>query len=836
MLSKDVDIAIKVAMREAHRRGHEFATVEHLVFALLHDDETANVVRHAGGDVEALKEAFGTFLDEEIESVPEGETYETRPSMGFQRVIQRAVMHVMGAGKDEVKGSNVLIAVFAERDSHAVYLFHQAGIDRLDVVSYVSHGVSKLVGSDGSAGGPGPQRELTGDSDEDEEMGSGDPLEAFCTNLTEEADEGLLDVLVGREKELTRMVHILCRRRKNNPLLVGESGVGKTALAEGLAQRIVSGQVPKPLLHAELYSLDMGALLAGTRYRGDFENRLKAVIKALDTKDNALLFIDEIHTIVGAGATSGGSMDASNLLKPALQRGKLRCIGSTTYKEFRSYFEKDRALARRFQKIDVEEPSEDDCVRILEGLKPKYEEFHQVVYDADAIEAAVKLSARHLHDRHLPDKAIDLIDEAGAGLKLEAMPTPANDDDTPETIQVSQEDVKALLEESEGAEDLAESVGDVEETLVDAEVDDADEDEVVDRSTWRHVTAEHIEQTVARMAQIPPKQVSHDDKDALKHLEDDLRKVVFGQDKAIEMVANAIKMSRAGLREPEKPIGAFLFTGPTGVGKTEVAKQLAKTMGINFLRFDMSEYMERHTVSRLIGAPPGYVGFDQGGLLTDAINKTPHTVLLLDEIEKAHPDLFNILLQVMDHGKLTDNNGKPADFRHVILIMTSNVGARDLAARKIGFGDSLNIGADDRAFKRVFSPEFRNRLDARVPFGPLQPEAMERIVDKFIKQLSAQLTERDVVVETTDAARAWLAKKGYDRQMGARPLSRVIQEEIKKPLTDEILFGSLEDGGVAVVDLDPAGTARSEGGPADLTGGLVIKARPTEGTPAPTVH
>jgi ATP-dependent Clp protease ATP-binding subunit ClpA len=803
MLSKDVEIAIQVAMRDAHRRGHEFATVEHLVYALLHDDDTANVLRHCGADVKALKKRFDTFLEEM--DVADGEVLETRPSLGFQRVVQRAVMHVMGAGKEEVKGFNILISVYGETDSHAVFMLREAGVDRLDVVSYVSHGVSKVMGSDPrapSSDGEGGENELT----EGEEGGaSGDPLGAFCVDLTNLASENKLDVLVGREKEITRAIHVLCRRRKNNPLFVGESGVGKTALAEGLAQKIVARDVPQPLIGATLYSLDMGSLLAGTRYRGDFENRLKAVLKALRAKENTILFIDEIHTIVGAGATSGGSMDASNLLKPALQSGELRCIGSTTYKEYRSYFEKDRALARRFQKIDVEEPSLDDCIAILKGLAPKYEEFHHVVYSDESIEAAVKLSAKHLHDRQLPDKAIDLIDEAAAGLKLK--PKAESSDKS-----------AAALESSDEPTEEGEAIG--------------------SRDTWPRVLAVHIEETVARMAQIPPKQVSVDDKSALKNLEDDLQKVVFGQERAIREVASAVKMSRAGLREPEKPIGAFLFTGPTGVGKTEVAKQLAKTLGINFLRFDMSEYMERHTVSRLIGAPPGYVGFDQGGLLTDAIHKTPHTVLLLDEIEKAHPDLFNILLQVMDHGKLTDNNGKPADFRHVILIMTSNVGARELAARKIGFGDGDNMGADDSAFKRLFAPEFRNRLDARIAFEPLKPEAMEKIVEKFLRELTALLVEKNVVIEATAAAKTWLGVKGYDRQMGARPLARIIQEEVKRPLTEEILFGRLEKGGKAIVDVDPAGKARSEGGPPELVGGIVLRVE-TDAKRAPadaTVH
>jgi ATP-dependent Clp protease ATP-binding subunit ClpA len=747
MLSKDVEIAIRVALNDAHRRHHELATVEHLTYALLHDDETANVLRHCGADVKKLKEDFEKFLEEQVEVI-EGDDFETTPSRGFQRVVQRAIMHVMGAGKEEVKGFNLLIAVYAEDDSHAAFLLRQHGVDRLDVVSYVSHGVSKLVGSDDNAPGRGDAERTGGppQGDEDEDGGgNGDPLQAFCTDLTQQARDNKLDTLVGREKELLRCVHVLCRRRKNNPLFVGESGVGKTALAEGLAQRIVKGEVPDLLKNAEIFSLDMGSLLAGTRYRGDFENRLKAVLKALDARPKPILFIDEIHTIVGAGATSGGSMDASNLLKPALQSGLLRFMGSTTFKEFRQYFEKDRALARRFQKIDVDEPSEAECILILQGLQPKYEEYHGVTYAPEAIEAAVKLSAKHLHDRKLPDSAIDLIDEAAAGLKL--TPRPA---DAPKPT----------------------------------------------------VTAVEIEETVARMAQIPPKQVSVDDKQALKSLESDLKKVVYGQDKAIDQVATAIKMSRAGLREADKPIGAFLFTGPTGVGKTEVAKQLAKTLGISFLRIDMSEYMERHSVSRLIGAPPGYVGFDQGGILTDAIHKTPHTVLLLDEIEKAHPEVFNILLQVMDHGKLTDNNGRPADFRHVILIMTSNVGARELARSKIGFGDSLNIGGDDKAYKDLFSPEFRNRLDGRIQFDPLQPNAMEKIVAKFLKELEVQLADRAITLEATDAAKKWLGEKGYDKVMGARPLQRVIRDEVKKPLTEEILFGALANGGHAVLDLD----------------------------------
>ena len=756
MLSKDVEIAIRVALNDAQRRRHEYATVEHLTYALLHDEETVNVLKHCGANVPELKQAFEKFLSEEVETVDDDDESDVSPSRGFQRVVQRAIMHVAGAGKPEVKGYNVIVAVYAEDDSHAAFLLKQAGVDRLDVVSYISHGVSKLLGSDGNA--PGRKEGAgvgggAGGGGGEEGGASDDPLAAYCLNLNVEAKEGRLDPLVGREKEILRTIHVLCRRRKNNPLFVGESGVGKTALAEGLARKIVAGDVPDALKNAEVFSLDMGSLLAGTRYRGDFEDRLKAVVKALEQKPGSVLFIDEIHTIVGAGATSGGSMDASNLLKPGLQSGKLRCMGSTTYKEYRQYFEKDRALVRRFQKIDVEEPSEAECIEILQGLKKQYEEFHGVVYEDSALQAAVKLSAKHLHDRKLPDKAFDLIDEAAAGIKLRKR---AEGDPVPT------------------------------------------------------VTEKDIEETVARMAQIPPKQVSVDDKQALKDLESDLKKNVFGQDKAIDQVAMAIKMSRAGLREAEKPIGSFLFTGPTGVGKTEVAKQLAKTLGVGFLRIDMSEYMERHAVSRLIGAPPGYVGFDNGGILTEAINKTPHTVLLLDEIEKAHPEIFNILLQVMDHGKLTDNNGKPADFRHVVLIMTSNVGARDLARAKIGFGDSLNFGGDDVAYKNMFSPEFRNRLDARIAFDPLKPEAMQKIVGKFIRELEAQLADRKITLAITDPAKQWLGEKGYDKVLGARPLQRVIRDEVKRPLTEEILFGALEHGGHAIIDLDADAELRYE--------------------------
>ncbi|MBU49366.1 MAG: ATP-dependent Clp protease ATP-binding subunit ClpA [Deltaproteobacteria bacterium] len=826
MLSKDVEIVIQVAVNEAGRRGHEFVTVEHLLYALLHDDETVKVLRHCAADVDKLKEQLDEFLSEEIEVVPEEYYFQPQTSLGFQRVLQRASLHVMGAGKKEVKGYNILISIYREEDSHALYMLQEAGVERLDIVAFISHGTSKLDNPSSSMS----FSDDTGSSsfeEGDDAMGDKGPLEAFCTELTAAAERGELDRLIGREKELTRTIHVLCRRRKNNPLYVGESGVGKTALAEGLAQRIVNEQVPAPLRNAKLFSLDMGMLLAGTRYRGDFENRLKAVLKALEEEDNALLFIDEIHTIVGAGATSGGSMDASNLLKPALQSGKLRCIGSTTYKEYRSYFEKDRALARRFQKIDVLEPSEEDCIEILEGLKKIYEDFHEVRFEKEALTNAVELSAKYLHDRKLPDKAIDLIDEAAAGVKLRQF-TAAEEDglmeaEIPHADRIEMRRLQDKIDAERDAEE-AEEVGEVEI-----------EEPRPPRTEWPWVTGIDIEETVARMAQIPPKQVSVDDKQALKDLEKDLKGVVFGQNDAVERVSTAIKMARAGLRNPEKPIGSFLFTGPTGVGKTELAKQMARTLGIQFVRFDMSEYMEAHSVSRLIGAPPGYVGFDQGGLLTEKINKNPHAVLLLDEIEKAHIDVFNILLQVMDHGRLTDNNGRSTDFRHVILIMTSNVGARDLTARRIGFGDSTNIGADETAFKRLFSPEFRNRLDARIPFAPLKPEAMDRIVDKFIQELEIQLTEKKVSIDLQQDARRWLAEKGYDPLMGARPLARVIQEELKRPLTDEILFGELENGGEVVirVDLEAKPQEPSKDGP---EGGLSIQCTPRteeeEETPA----
>ncbi len=738
-ISPEVEVAFGLATREAQRRRHEYVTVEHLFYALLFDDETADVVRHAGGDAERLKKQLEAFLDDEIEKVPEEAHDAPVLSLGFQRVVGRAAMHVQSSGKEELKGKNVLVAIFAEQDSPTLALLSQMGVGRLDVVNYIAHGVSKAEESS--------EVELSPDSDAPpgapgERSKPKDPLRAFATNLNEEAKEGRIDPLVGRDDEVLRTIHVLSRRRKNNPLLIGDAGVGKTAIVEGLARRIFEGNVPEPMKGATLYVLDLGALIAGTRYRGDFENRLKAVLKGLEKVPGSILFIDEIHTIIGAGAGSG-TMDASNLLKPALASGKLRCIGATTFEEFRGHLEKDSALARRFQKIEVGEPTVDETRRILDGLRPKYEEHHGVTYTPEALEAAASLAARHLRDKKLPDKAIDLLDESGAAGKLAHGPG----------YVVTHTDVEAI---------------------------------------------------VAKMAQIPPKQVSSDDKSALKSLAEDLGNAVFGQAEAVRIVAHAIKLSRAGLRSPEKPIGSFLFTGPTGVGKTELAKQLAEALGIAFIRFDMSEYQEQHTVSRLIGALPGYVGYDRGGLMTEAIAKTPHAVLLLDEIEKAHPDVFQVLLQVMDHGTLTDNSGKKADFRHAIVIMTSNVGARDLQQVKVGFGDRGTVGEDDRAFKNLFSPEFRNRLDARVKFDPLDKSVMGSIVDKFVKELIVLLADRKVLVVLDEAARRHLADKGYDPLMGARPLARVIEDDVKAKLTDAILFGALENGGTAAIGFDPA--------------------------------
>ncbi|HVU01083.1 MAG TPA: ATP-dependent Clp protease ATP-binding subunit ClpA [Polyangiaceae bacterium] len=732
-VSAEVEIACSLAAREAQRRHHDLLTVEHLLYALLHDEETAKVLRKSGGNVKKIRAALEKVLDEYITKAPEGVEVQPTYSRGFQRVLQRAAIHVESSGKEELKGHNVLIAIFAELDSYAVKVLNDAGVTRFDVVSYVSHGVAK-EGEDEPAPSP------TGTEDEDEPQAETDPLEKFAVNLNERAKAGDIEPLVGREKEVRRAIQVLARRRKNNPLFVGDAGVGKTAIVEGLAQLIVEGKVPKALEHAVIFSLDMGALVAGTKFRGDFENRVKGVLKAMEKQPGAILFVDEIHTVIGAGATSGGTLDASNLFKPALASGKLRCMGATTFEEYRRHMERDAALARRFQKIEVNEPSEADTILILKGLLPRYEEFHHVKYAEGTVEAAAKLATRHLHDRRMPDKAIDLIDEAGADAKLDA---------------------------GDGA--------------------------IVDES--------RIETVVARMAQVPPKQVSVSDKDSLRNLEADLRSVVFGQDRAISELAAAIKLSRAGLRSPEKPIGSYLFTGPTGVGKTEVTRQLAKTLGIALVRFDMSEYHELHSASKLIGAPPGYVGHDRGGTLTDAITKTPHAVVLLDEIEKAHPDVFNVFLQIMDHGTLTDAHGRKADFRHAVIVFTSNVGAADLARVKVGFSREASRGDDQLAFKNTFSPEFRNRLDARIRFEPLSPAVMGNIVDKAVRELELQLAERQVTVSLTSTAREYFAKKGYDVDNGARPLARLVQEEIKKPLADEILFGKLEKGGHVEVDV-----------------------------------
>ena len=779
-ISPEVEIALTLAQNEAARRRHEYFTLEHLLYALLFDESTAVIVRHSGGDPAVIKKELEQFLSDQLESVPEESFDVPAASLAVQRAIRRAAAHVQSSGKEQITGANVLVAIFGERESPAVSILEKASVTRLDVVAYISHGVSKS--EDAEAGGEKESASMGGD--DENPRSRKDPLKAYCVNLNEEARDKKIDPLVGRSSEVMRMIQILARRKKNNPLLVGDSGVGKTAIVEGLALKIVSGQVPDALKKATVFSLDMGALIAGTRYRGEFEERLKGVVKALQKIDGAVLFIDEIHTIVGAGATSGGSMDASNLLKPALASGRMRCIGSTTFEEFRQHFEKDRALARRFQRVEVVEPSVEDTKKILEGLRAKYEEFHGVRYTDDALDAAATLSARYLHDRRLPDKAIDLLDEAGAAAKL-----------------------KLYTHETPTAAPLQLLPGPASEPKVGADVPP-------DRQSAAGMGAApkdrpkivvghaDVETVLARMAQIPPREVSSDDKGKLKTLEEDLRGVVFGQERAIKQLAAAIKLARAGLRSPEKPIGNFLLTGPTGVGKTEVAKQLAKVMGVNFLRFDMSEYMERHTVSRLIGAPPGYVGFDQGGLLTDAIAKTPHTVLLLDEIEKAHPDVFNVLLQVMDHGKLTDNNGKATDFRHVVLLMTSNVGARDLGRRAVGFGERRAVGDAEREFKLLFSPEFRNRLDARIAFDPLSKETMGSIVDKFMKELTGQLAERKVSLELLPAARAHLAEKGYDPDFGARPLTRVIQEDVKQPLGEELLFGKLEKGGKVTIDAE----------------------------------
>jgi ATP-dependent Clp protease ATP-binding subunit ClpA len=739
--SKELELGLHRALVLANDRDHEYSTLEHLLLALTDDEEALAVMEACGVNVALLKDNLINYIDTELSGLVVEDGEDSKPTAGFQRVIQRAVIHVQSSGRDEVTGANVLVAMFAERESHAAYFLQEQEMTRYDAVNFISHGVAKIPGRE-------QERHVEGvdDMDDSDMAAHGQALAAYCVNLNEKAREGGVDPLIGRSKEVSRAIQILCRRNKNNPLLVGDPGVGKTAIAEGLARKIIEGDVPDVLQDNVIYSLDMGVLLAGTRYRGDFEERLKQVISELEEMPEAILFIDEIHTIIGAGATSGGAMDASNLLKPALQSGGLRCMGSTTYKEFRQHFEKDRALARRFQKIDVVEPSVPDTIKILQGLKTYFEDFHNIRYTNDALKAAVELSSRYMADRKLPDKAIDVIDEVGAA--------------------------QMLLPPSKRK---------------------------------KTVSVKDIETVIATMARIPPKTVSKDDTEKLRGLDVSLKRVVFGQDKAIEALAASIKLSRAGLREPDKPIGSYLFSGPTGVGKTEVARQLASMMGVELLRFDMSEYMERHTVSRLLGAPPGYVGYDQGGLLTDGIDQNPHCVLLLDEIEKAHPDLFNVLLQVMDHGSLTDANGRKVDFRNVIVIMTTNAGASDMAKEPIGFGRERRVGEDTEAINRMFTPEFRNRLDAVVPFDNLPPEVVVRVVEKFILELEMQLADRNVIIEVSKKAMDWLVSEGYDPQMGARPLARIIQENIKKPLADELLFGELKGGGVVDVTLDKKG-------------------------------
>ncbi|OYW36412.1 MAG: ATP-dependent Clp protease ATP-binding subunit ClpA [Hydrogenophilales bacterium 12-61-10] len=744
MIAQELEVTLHMAFMDARQKRHEFISVEHLLLAMLDNPSAIEVLRACGANIETMREQLDHFITEHTPKVTTEGEVDTQPTLGFQRVIQRAILHVQSSGKKEVTGANVLVAVFGEKDSHAVYFLTQQGITRLDIVNFISHGISKTPHSD-----PAPR------ADEPTEAGSeaaaASPLDSFAQNLNTQALAGKIDPLIGRDQELERVIQTLCRRRKNNPLLVGEAGVGKTAIAEGLARRIIEGSVPEILAQSTVYSLDMGALLAGTKYRGDFEQRLKGVLKQLADNPKAVLFIDEIHTLIGAGAASGGTLDASNLLKPALSSGQLRCIGATTYTEYRGIFEKDHALSRRFQKIDVPEPSVNETVQILRGLKSRFEDHHGVKYTSAALTTAAQLSARYINDRHLPDKAIDVIDEAGAAQRI-----------LPKSKQK------------------------------------------------KVITPREIEDIIAKIARIPPKTVSLNDKNALKTLDRDLKAVVFGQDAAIDMLATAIKMSRSGLGNPQKPIGSFLFSGPTGVGKTEVARQLAYVLGVELIRFDMSEYMERHAVSRLIGAPPGYVGFDQGGLLTEAVNKQPYSVVLLDEVEKAHPDIFNVLLQVMDHGTLTDTNGRKADFRNVVLVMTTNAGAEVLNKATIGFSNSRESGDEMGEIKRMFTPEFRNRLDAIIPFATLSEPIILQVVDKFLMQLEEQLHEKKVEAVFTDALKAYLAKKGFDPLMGARPMARLIQDTIRKALADELLFGKLTQGGRVTIDLDANDTVHLE--------------------------
>ena len=743
MIAQELEVSLHMAFMEARQKRHEFITVEHLLLALLDNPSASEVLRACAANVDELRKLLADFVTEHTPLLA-GEEVDTQPTLGFQRVIQRAILHVQSSGKKEVTGANVLVAIFGEKDSHAVYFLHQKGVTRLDVVNFISHGISKVP----QAQQPKQESEP---AEAEQEAQSGGALESYTQNLNAMATAGKIDPLIGRDHELERVIQILCRRRKNNPLLVGEAGVGKTAIAEGLARRVVEGDVPDILKKAVVYALDMGALLAGTKYRGDFEQRLKAVLKQLNENPHAILFIDEIHTLIGAGAASGGTLDASNLLKPALSSGQLKCIGATTYNEYRGVFEKDHALSRRFQKIDVNEPSVAETIAILKGLKSRFEEHHGVKYQPAALSAAAELSARFINDRHLPDKAIDVIDEAGAAQKI------------------------------------------------------------LPKSKQKRVIGKHeIEEIIAKITRIPAQTVSVDDRNALKTLDRDLKAVVFGQDKAISALTAAIRMARSGLGNPAKPIGSFLFSGPTGVGKTEVARQLAYVMGVELLRFDMSEYMERHAVSRLIGAPPGYIGFDQGGLLTEAITKNPYSVLLLDEIEKAHPDIFNILLQVMDHGTLTDNNGRKADFRNVVIIMTTNAGAAELSKTSMGFTASKQSGDEMGEIKRMFTPEFRNRLDGIISFQSLDRSVILRVVDKFLMQLEEQLHEKKVDISFTPALREHLAEKGFDPQMGARPMSRLIQDTIRSALADELLFGRLANGGKVAVDIDAAGKVRLE--------------------------